>query len=152
MASWLHCNVTLYLFLNVWGIKCHYFSSRHIFSALASSLVWALRTYTDRHTHWAYLRPVFDLTLPLYSQWLRSKQHPDSLQAACKWLWWNNRAGWVTGSQFLNCLLDDKCCIFIWVCLQKLCLWYIYDNVGTVLLQLLQFICLFLKYKGEKMM
>ena len=51
MTSWLHSKVTLYLFLDVWGIKHHYFSSRLVFSPLASSLAWALRTHTDKHTH-----------------------------------------------------------------------------------------------------
>lgn len=83
-----------------------------------------IHTHRQTHTDWVYLQPVFDLTLPLYSQWLRSKQNPNSLQAAAKWLWWKQRGldGWQALSSCHH-LTELLCFIHLWLCYYVIMIW-----------------------------
>lgn len=140
MTRWLHCKVTLNLFS--WWMRhqasLFFFKARFLSSCLFLGMSLE-NTHAGKHTLWVYLQPVFDLTLPLCSQQLRSKQHPNSPQAAAKWLWWK-QGSWMGDRQSappvitsLSVRRSELCVMWSCVCVRSipakaacvcLCFWF----------------------------
>lgn len=99
MTNWLHCNVTLYLFLDVWGIKHHYFSSRLVF-APRRFFGTSLENTHSGQTHTQALSILASPSLTSPCQCVVNDWDPNNTQTPCRLVLSdcgkNNGDEWVT--------------------------------------------------------